>query len=135
MSEIGSLSGKLQRESELLRDLNDALLILEVDALGRRSEFGFSAKDVSRSRRFIADFAGRLCLALTSKSSSIDMQPIVNHFKSSTKPIEDWVEDMSQLVLQISNEKIADKAIPILEDILSLLDDQFTEDLQRLYAR
>jgi len=135
MSELGAISVKIQRESELLKELNDALLILEVDALKRSSEFNISTEDISRSRRFVLDFARRLCSALEQQSFSIDLLPIVNHFRSSAKPIEDWIEDLEELIKQISSGKPVDKAIPILEDILSLLDNQFTEDLRRLYIR
>lgn len=136
MSEVGSISGKLQREVEVLRALNDALLVIEADALGRSSDFGYSDDEISKSRHFLVDFASRLCSVLKQQSQSIDLQPVVHHLKSGMKPVEDWIEDLEALIHKIqSNEKLANEGLVALEDILSLLDTEFTEDLQRLYTR
>ena len=135
MRDLGAISTKLQREGELLKRLNDALLILEVDALGRISELDISSEDVIKSRKFIIEFAQRLCSVLKQEAPSIDLAPIVNHFKSGMKPVEDWIEDLERLIEHLQNNRIVDDDVVVIEDILSLLDDQFTEDLRRLYLR
>ncbi len=133
---MGSISGKLQREGEVLRELNDALLTVEAEALGKSSDFGYSEDEISKSRQFLMDFASRLCSALKEQSQPIDLQPVVRHLKSGMKPVEDWIEDLEALIRKIqSNEKLTYEGLVVLEDILSLLDAEFTEDLQRLYAR
>ena len=135
MRDLGAISTKLQREGELLKRLNDALLILEVDALGRISEVDISSEDVIKSRKFILEFAQRLCSVLKQEAPSIDLAPIVNHFKSGMKPVEDWIEDLERLIEHLQNNRVVDDDVVVIEDILSLLDDQFTEDLRRLYLR
>lgn len=136
MNELGAVSGKLQREVEILRELNNALLIIETSALDRSSDFGFSPDDVSKSQGFLLDFVRRFCSALKQESPPLHLQPIVDHLKSGMKPIKDWTEDLEGLIEQIqSKKKLTDDSLAILEDILSLLDTQFTDDLQRLYAR
>ena len=135
MRDLGAISTKLQREGELLKRLNDALLILEVDALGRISEVDISSEDVIKSRKFIIEFAQRLCSVLKQEAPSIDLAPVVNHFKSGMKPVEDWIEDLERLIEHLQNNRIVDDDVVVIEDILSLLDDQFTEDLRRLYLR
>ncbi|MCL0095658.1 hypothetical protein M1O52_03955 [Dehalococcoidia bacterium] len=136
MKELGAISGKLQREIELLRKLNDALLILEVHGLGRDSELNVSQEAVDNSRKFIMEFCERLSSVLKQETSSIDLIPLIQHFKSGSKPIEDWIEDLEKLVKDLQDNKITDDDdVTIIEDILSLLDDQFTEDLRRLYLR
>jgi hypothetical protein len=135
MGELGAISGKLQREIKLLRELNEALLILEVDALGRNSELNISSEDVVKSRKFIIEFAERLCSVLKQGTPSIDLTPIIHHFKSGSKPIEDWIEDLEKLVEHLQDNSITPEDVAIIEDVLSLLDDQFTEDLRRLYLR
>ncbi len=136
MNELASVSGKLQREVETLRELNNALLVIESSALERSSDFGFSPEDVSKSQKFIIDFATRLLSVLKEEDPSLYLQPIIDHLKSGMKPVEDWIEDLEKITEEISsNRKLTDDSLGILEDILSLLDNQFAEDLQRLYAR
>jgi hypothetical protein len=136
MSTLGSISGHLGREQLLLRELNSALLALEVDALGRTSDFGLSNEDVLRSRQTLLDFVVRLRAALQQGSTSIDIQPLVQRLKSGMKPSEDWCDDLDILVEKLRlNGKLEDNILPILEDVLSLLDIEFTEDLKRLYSR
>ena len=135
MTELGAISEKLQREDQLLKELNDALLILEVTALGRNSEFSFSERQILRSRQFVADFVKRLLCALKQGSSSLDLQPIIRRFRSGMKPVHDWIEDLEELERQIVRKgKLENSTVVVLEDILSLLDDQFTEDLRHLYT-
>lgn len=136
MSNLGSIFGHLGREQQLLRELNSALMALEADALGRTSDFGLSEEDVLRSRKKLLNFIVRLLSALNQESTSIDMQSLVHRLKSGIKPIEDWREDLGELVKQLrSGDKLRDNVLPMLEDVLSLLDSEFTEDLKRLYAR
>lgn len=136
MSSLGSISGHLEREQQLLRELNTALIALEADTLGRTSDFGLSDEDVSRSRQTLLDFTVRLRSALDRESTSVDLQPLVHRLKSGMKPLEDWREDFDRLVKELqSGDQLRDEFLPILEDVLSLLDSEFTEDLRRLYAR
>lgn len=53
MSEMGSISGKLQREGEVLRELNDALLAVEADALGRSSDLVIPVKIFQKAVSFL----------------------------------------------------------------------------------
>ncbi len=94
MGELGAISGKIQREVEILRKLNDALLILEIDTLGLHAELNISPDDVTKSQDFMMEFADRLCSVLKHKSLTIDLQPIIHHFQSGMKPVEDWIEDL-----------------------------------------
>ena len=78
----------------------------------------------------------RTVLGNSNRSPPLFLQPIVDHLKSGMKPVEDWIEDLENISEEISsNKKLSEDSLAILEDILSLLDDQFAEDLQRLYAR
>jgi len=135
MSELGSISGKLQKEEKLLRELNNALLVIEAHALKRSSDFGFSIKKVSECRKFVLDFATRLLSIIKEQAPPAELKIIVEHIKSGMKPIDDWIEDLETLINQIQNNKeIGSENLAILEDIMSLLDSQFTDDLQRLYS-
>ena len=134
MSSLGSISGHLEREQQLLRELNTALIALEADALGRTSDFGLSDEDIARSRQTLLDFTVRLRSALD-QEPSVDLQPLVYRLKSGMKPLEDWQEDVDRLAKGLqSRAQLEDGVLPILEDVLSLLDSEFTENLRRLYA-
>lgn len=136
MSELGSITGKLHREEQFLRKLNEALLVLEADTLGRSSDFNFSSQQISESRAFLVDFAQRLCFVLKQQSPSIDLLPVIRHLRSGMKPVEDWIEDLEELIHQLQGtEKLTYEVFSILEEILSLLDSEFADDLQRLYSR
>lgn len=137
MSKLGSLSGHLDREEQRLRDLNWALLTLEAHTLGKTAEFGVGEGEVEQSRQLLLDFARRLQAALSAEESpENDLQSLVARIRSGMKPLEDWHEDLGRLVqhLQMSVQ-ISDDLFPVLEDMLSLLDTEFAEDLHRLYAR
>ncbi len=136
MSTLGSLSGQLEREEERLRELNLALIALEAQSLGRSADFGLSKEDIERSRQMLVDFVVRFRAALDQESPQMDVQSLVHRVKSGIKPIEDWREDLDALATQLqTKESLKDEALPVLEDVLSLLDTEFTEDLRRLYNR
>lgn len=137
MSKLGSLSGHLDREEQRLRDLNWALLTLEANTLGKTAEFGVDEAEVERSRQVLLDFAQRLQEALSARESTEgDMQSLVVRIRSGMKPLDDWCEDLERLVHHLQTSvQVSDDLFPVLEDILSLLDTEFAEDLRRLYAR
>lgn len=136
MSTLGFVSGYLEREQQLLRQLNLALLALEAEALGRANDLGFSAEEVFKGRQILEDFVARLRVALDEEITSTDFQSLVHRIKSGIKDLQDWREDLDALMSQLQNpDQFGDQALPVLEEILSLLDNEFTEDLQRLYSR
>lgn len=135
MSKLGSISGHIDRERELLRDLNNALLILEAFALGRASDFGFSKQDVDESRKVLTDFVTLLRSAIEPDQVVAELQPLVSNLKSGIKPLDDWKEDLDGLLVNLNGDDLNQNVLPILEDLLSLLDIEFAEDLRRLYQR
>lgn len=137
MSKLGFVSGHLEREQQLLRELNSALLALEAEALGKTADLGFSEEDVLSSRQILHNFVNRLEAALgEGKAIPTDIQVLVHGIKDHKKPLEDWQQDLEKLANRLqTSEQLRDADMPILEDILSLLDSQFAEDLQRLYFR
>jgi len=138
MSTLGSISVRLGREQQLLRQLNSALIALEAEALGKSSDFGLSADEISKSRQILLDFIIRLRSALDKEPSSMDIQPLIHRLRSGMKPLEDWCNDLDALVKYLqsgNNLQDQDNVLPTLDEILSLLDSEFTEDIKRLYTR
>jgi hypothetical protein len=137
MSKLGFVSGHLDREQQLLRELNSALLALEAEALGKTVDLGFSDENVLSSRHILHNFVNRLEAVLgEGQAIPTDIQVLVYRIKNHKKPLEDWQQDLKKLANRLqASEQLRDADMPILEDILSLLDSQFAEDLQRLYFR
>jgi len=136
MSTLSSISNYLGREQQLLRELNNALIALEAEALGRAADFGLTEKNISESRQTLLDFVIRLRSALDQDTSSVDIQAMVRRLRSGMKPVDDWKEDLSALAEDLQKKgQLSPGRFPILEAILSLLDSEFTEDLKHLYAR
>lgn len=137
MSKLGFVSGHLEREQQLLRELNSALLALEAETLGKTVDLDFSDEDVSLSRQVLYDFVTRLEAALgEGKAIPTDIQVLVHRIKNHKNPLQDWQQDLEKLANRLqASEQLRDTDMPILEEILSLLDSQFAEDLQRLYSR
>jgi hypothetical protein len=132
---LGSLAGQLDQGQQLLRELNSALIVVEADLLGRAVDFGFTAPDVAASRTRLLDFAERLHAALEEDATSAELQSLVHRIRSGIKPVEDWRADLSLLAKNLRAGHHQGEALRVLEDVLSLLDTEFAEDLRRLYAR
>ncbi len=135
MSKLGSLAGKAEREQRLLSRLNEAVINLEVAALGKNEEFSLTDDQLRQSRQELAEFVAKLQSELQQDKSTADLQSLGFRIKTGMKALEDWQEDLTILSEQLSRpEPIKLEDLPILEDILSLLDNEFANDLRRLYA-
>jgi len=111
--------------------------VLQAEVLDKTTDLGFSGEDVLSSREILQNFVSSLGVAITEdKPVPTDIQTLVYRIKNNKKALQDWQQDIEELSdrLQFS-EQLKDTDILILEDILSLLDSQFVEDLQRLYFR
>lgn len=136
MSDLGSLAGKAEREQLLLTRLNDAIITLEVDALGKASDLHITQEQVQQSRRELTDFISRLQTELKQKSATADLHSLVARIRAGMKPLDDWYDDLASLSTQLAEPgPMRAENLPILEQVLSLLDVEFADDLKRLYAR
>jgi len=127
MTKLGAISGKLHREAELLRELNDALLILQAQALGQSSKLNLSPEDAVKSREFLIKFCRQFSSALKQSSST--------HLTPSLQQFEDrFVADLEMMVEHLCHDKVTDNDIGILESILSCFVDQFATDFRRLLS-
>jgi hypothetical protein len=135
MSKLGSLAGKAEREQRLLSRLNEAVINLEVAAVGKSKEFSLTDEHLQQSRQELAEFVGKLQSELQQDQSTVDLHSLGFRMKTGMKALQDWEEDLVKLSAQLARrEPIKLEDLPILEDILSLLDNEFADDLRRLYA-
>lgn len=135
MSKLGALAGQAEREQRLLSRLNEAVINLEVAAVGKSKEFSLTDEQLQESRRTLAEFVTKLKSELQHDKSSADLHSLSFRMKAGMKSLQDWREDLAELSKQLAKPgpvKLED--LPILEEILSLLDNEFADDLRRLYS-
>lgn len=135
MSRLGLLTGKAERDQLLLSRLNEAVITLEVEALGRTKELDLSEEEVEQARRLLAEFIEKLKRELEQRDSTADLHSLAFRIQGTVKPLQDWQQDLASLHSQLTKPgPIPVEDLPILEEILSLLDTEFVDDLKRLYA-
>lgn len=135
MSQLGSLMGNAERELRLLSQLNEAVINLEVAALGKSKDFCLTDEEIQQSRRELSQFVSKLQVELQQDSCTGDLYSLGFRIKTGMKSLQDWKEDLAELSRQLAKtDPVKLEDLPILEDILSLLDNDFADDLRRLYA-
>ena len=135
MSQLGSLMGNAERELRLLSQLNEAVINLEVAALGKSKDFCLTDEEIQQSRRELSQFVSKLQVELQQDSCTGDLYSLGFRIKTGMKSLQDWKEDLAELSKQLAkSDAVKLEDLPILEDILSLLDNDFADDLRRLYA-
>lgn len=136
MSTLGVAVSKMNREYKLLKDLNSSLMALEAECLGKIGEFGFTQQDIKRSREVITDFIEHVLSELNKESGVVDLQSLVAKMKSDVKPISDWEEDMQRVLAQLTKGYgVSKDDLYVLEDMISMLDDDFAKDIKSMYFR
>lgn len=143
MSLLASLSGKTAWDEEILGRINDALMQLQVDALGRRADFGYSSKDIESSCQILAEFLDLLRKFLIEAGDHYVLVPktleesaaknIVVKLEETGKPRPDWIEDLdSTLAALRSSNAMLESNWAVLEDVVDVLDEELAEDLREL---
>jgi hypothetical protein len=127
--------GNAERELRLLSQLNEAVINLEVAALGKSKDFCLTDEEIQQSRRELSQFVSKLQVELQQDSCTGDLYSLGFRIKTGMKSLQDWKEDLAELSRQLAKtDPVKLEDLPILEDILSLLDNDFADDLRRLYA-
>lgn len=136
MSDLAAMSGHMAWEERQLRDLNSWLLAVESDSLGRAPSIGVSPSEIATARVALREFVAKLQAALLSTQASSELESVADLLKSSPHPASDWVEDLKELDSGLgASGPLAVKLLPILEELLDLLDSEFSNGLRRLYGR
>jgi hypothetical protein len=137
MSTLGFLSDKLDRDQSRLQELNEALLGLQAEAVGRASDFGYGKETLAGFRAILADFAAKLQTEIGNGDlENGSVSPIVARLKEcGAKPISDWKEDLAQLQAALQTDApLSDSLAGVLEELIGILDVQLTKDFSRLYS-
>src|SRR6266446_10619648 len=131
MSTLGFLSDKLDREQTVLQELNEALLGLQAEAVGRASDLGYDKKALAAFRARLAEFITLLQREIEDgERENGSLSPIVARLKENrTKPLGDWNEDLAQLQAALQTDApLPDDLAGVLEGLIDILDVQLTKD-------
>lgn len=136
MSELAALAGGLEWEQRQLRELSSAMLALESESLGKAETLGIDPREISTARASMREFVSRLLRALNLGNPPPEVEPLVDLVKSTPKPVEDWIQDLARLSRDLeAGGPARPESLPVIEELLSLLDDDFVSELHRLYDR
>ncbi len=136
MSILGFLSAKLDREQSLLEQLNEALLVVQSDCLGRASELGFSPENIQAAKQTLRDFIKRLRETLQDHRDNAELSALVSRIREGNFELDEWLNDLAELESQLGERtSLPAEAIPMLEWVLTLLDQELTAEFNRLYSR
>lgn len=136
MSSLGFTSGQLEREQHALHRINSAAMALQAEAIGMKSRLSIEDSALADARTIIREFAMILRDALGGVHDELALRTMVSRVKSGSKPINDWIEDLT-LLIDVLNSKgrVSSDHVGTLDDLVRLIDAGVTEDLYRLYGR
>ena len=143
MSLLASLTGKTSSDAEILGHINDSLIRLQVDSLGRKSEFGFSTADIESARGILIELLELIHRVLTDAEEHELFVPRTSQ-ESAAKNVaiglegvggsrKDWLEDLESTLSTLrSRNTLSDENMALLENIVDALDRELAEDLREL---
>lgn len=136
MSLLGFMSVKLDRQQTLLEGLNEALLIVQSESLGRAADLGFTPERIAVAKETLCDFVSRLREKLSSNQDSEELNVLAARIREGQFELNEWLEELARLETQLAQKvPLPSTAIPTLEGVLAILDEELTAAFNRLYSR
>jgi hypothetical protein len=135
MSIHSGLASHIEEEGEVLRRLNEATLHFQAGILGDTELLGLTHKQVKKSGKVLSEFLQNLLEAIDKPTGDATIAFLVNCLRDGPKPMEDWKEDIQRLINAIKTGKSNDACLSSIEDILALLNDDYSEGVRALYYR
>jgi len=136
MSLLGFMSVKLDKQQTLLERLNEALLMVQSESLGRAADLGFTAEQIQAAKETLRDFVSRLRETLKDNHDNEELSALVARIREGQFELNEWLDELAQLETQLAqNAPLPSTAIPALESVLAILDEELTAAFNRLYSR
>lgn len=136
MSLLGFMSVKLDKQQTLLEKLNEALLMVQSESLGRAADLGFTPEQIQTAKVCLRDFVNRLIERLKNNQDTGELAALVARIRQDQFELPEWLEELEKLKIQLSEvSPLPQTAIPVLESLLSILDEELTAAFNRLYSR
>jgi len=136
MSLLGFMSVKLDKQQTLLERLNEALLMVQSESLGRAADLGFTAEQIQAAKDTLRDFVSRLREKLKDNHDNEELSVLVARIREGQFELNEWLDELAQLETQLAqNAPLPSTTIPALESVLAILDEELTAAFNRLYSR
>lgn len=136
MSLLGFTSVKLDKQQTLLERLNEALLMVQSESLGRAADLGFTPEQIAAAKETLRDFVNRLRTKLVSNQDNEELSVLVARIREGQYELNEWLEELARLETQLAQAApLPLTAIPTLEGVLAILDEELTAAFNRLYSR
>ena len=136
MSLLGFMSVKLDKQQTLLERLNEALLMVQSESLGRAADLGFKPEQIVAAKETLRDFVNRLRTKLVNNQDNEELSVLVARIREGQFELNEWLEELSRLETQLAQAApLPLTAIPTLEGVLAILDEELTAAFNRLYSR
>ena len=136
MSLLGFMSVKLDKQQTLLERLNEALLMVQSESLGRAADLGFTPEQIAAAKETLRDFVNRLRTKLVSNQDNEELSALVARIREGQFELNEWLEELARLEAQLAQAgPLPLTAIPTLEGVLAILDEELTAAFNRLYSR
>ncbi|MCI0534244.1 MAG: hypothetical protein L0Z50_03345 [Verrucomicrobiales bacterium] len=136
MSLLGFMSVKLDRQQTLLERLNEALLMVQSESLGRAVDLGFTPEQIASAKETLREFVSRLCAKLRDNQDNEELTALVARIREGQFELNEWLDELARLDTQLAQSApLPLTAIPTLEGVLAILDEELTAAFNRLYSR
>ena len=135
MSILGFMSVKLDKQQTLLERLNEALLMVQSESLGRATDLGFNSEQIRVAKETLRDFVNRLREKLSKENGSEELGDLVTRILEGQFELNEWLEELAKLQTELAQPAPLPRAsIPTLEAVLGILDEELTAAFNQLYS-
>ena len=135
MSLLGFMSVKLDKQQILLERLNEALLMVQSESLGRAADLGFNAEQIRAAKETLRDFVSRLREKLDKDKGGEELSVVVARILEGQFELNEWLEELAKLETQLAQPApLPPASIPTLEAVLAILDEELTAAFNQLYS-
>jgi hypothetical protein len=135
MSLLGFMSVKLDKQQTLLERLNEALLMVQSESLGRAADLGFNAEQIRAAKETLRDFVSRLREKLDKDKGGEELSVVVARILEGQFELNEWLEELAKLETQLAKPApLPPASIPTLEAVLAILDEELTAAFNQLYS-
>ncbi len=137
MSSLGQLSGRLDRNLQLVGELTKALLALRAELTGKLDALKLSPADVDSARTRVIEFLNGLTPVLNTKTAASEEHRIIlDKLSQAGEQPSDWAEDFGTIMEQLrASAPVEAQQLDKIMRVVGYLQGEAAEDVRRLRSR